>query len=465
MEIPAILLINQTYGRKNGKLLYKCIPYKNPTFFLVPYEVKKMQFSKVQVNLFVIIKFVEFGKELSHGTLLNTIGPVNILENYYTYQLYCKNLNVSLKNLTNSITILPTIFQDISNKFQIENRTRIKTFSIDPSGCSDFDDAFSIEPNKISIYIANVPLMIDHLNIWEHLTSRVSTIYLPDKKYSMLPLILSENICSLKSGTPRLVFAMDSYLDGNTIIDIKYSNCMIYVFKNYIYEEPSLLVCNHYKLLKEITIKLSEKYNYIDCITDSHDIVCYLMILMNYHCAQSMATIGNGIYRVVKKSESKDVPKFLKILNSSGGLYTTENAAHEMLELDSYIHITSPIRRLVDILNMIKFQENMGVILSPDAAIFYDKWIVKLDYINTATKDIRKIQNNCTLLDAVENNPELLSTIYDGYCFDNNSVYLPELKLVSRIKIDIALYEKRQFKLFLFKDENEIVRKVRLQLI
>jgi hypothetical protein len=136
-----------------------------------------------------------------------------------------------------------------------------------------------------------------------------------------------------------------------------------------------------------------------------------------------------------------------------------------MLNLDSYIHITSPIRRIIDILNMMKFQQNIGIILSSDADIFYNKWIADLDHVNSATKDIRKIQNNCTLLDAVENNPTILTTIYDGYCFDTNSVYLPELKLVLRIKTDIALYERARFKLFLFKDENEFVRKIRLQLV
>jgi len=461
MEIPAILLISKTYGRKKNKLLYKCIPHKSQSFFLVPYELKKMEFSKVPINLFVIIKFVEPGKDCSHGSLINVIGPVNILENYYEYQLCCKNLNISLKPLTTSIKILPTLFQDICQKYQIEDRTHNKTFSIDPQFCTDFDDAFSVEPNKISIYIANVPLMIDHLNIWQHITSRVSTIYLPDRKRSMLPAILSDDICSLTAGKCRIAFAMDIYLDNHTIVDIKYSNCMINIFKNYVYEEPDLLVCKHYKLLKTITIELSEKYHYINSITDSHDIVCYLMILMNYHCAKSMAIAGNGIYRVVKKTNLEDVPKFVKIFNSSGGQYTTENAAHEMLNLDSYIHITSPIRRIIDILNMMKFQQNIGIILSSDADIFYNKWITNLDYVNTATKDIRKIQNNCALLDAVENNPAILTTVYDGYCFDTNSVYLPELKLVLRIKTDIE--EHARFKLFLFKDENEFIKKVRLQ--
>ena len=55
--------------------------------------------------------------------------------------------------------------------------------------------------------------------------------------------------------------------------------------------------------------------------------------------------------------------KFVKIWNSSSGQYIngeeldSKLIRHEMLELDAYIHITSPIRRLVDLLNIIKFQK------------------------------------------------------------------------------------------------------------
>ena len=52
---------------------------------------------------------------------------------------------------------------------------------------------------------------------------------------------------------------------------------------------------------------------------------------------------------------------FLTIWNSSSGHYDLydERKCHQMLELDAYIHCTSPIRRLVDLLNMARLQKNL----------------------------------------------------------------------------------------------------------
>ena len=36
----------------------------------------------------------------------------------------------------------------------------------------------------------------------------------------------------------------------------------------------------------------------------------------------------------------------------------SDELKHEILNMDNYIHMTSPIRRLVDLLNMIRFQQN-----------------------------------------------------------------------------------------------------------
>ena len=144
--------------------------------------------------------------------------------------------------------------------------------------------------------------------------------------------------------------------------------------------------------------------------------------------------------------------------------------------MDAYIHITSPIRRLVDLLNMIKLQEHKLLItLSTDASQFYNKWIEQLDYINTTMRAIRKIQTECSLLDTCFNNPDTLNKIYDGYCFDKLErndglyqfiVYLPELKLTSKITVrdNLENYEKKQYKLYLFNNEEKFKRKIRLQL-
>ena len=83
-----------------------------------------------------------------------------------------------------------------------------------------------------------------------------------------------------------------------------------------------------------------------------------------------------------------------------------------MLELDAYIHITSPIRRLVDLLNMIQFQQNTSMIhLSAQAQTFYDKWMQDLDYINASMRSIRKVQTDCNLLHLCSTQPSIMETL------------------------------------------------------
>jgi hypothetical protein len=266
---------------------------------------------------------------------------------------------------------------------------------------------------------------------------------------------------------------------------------MIKVHKNYSYEEDSLLINPNYIKLMDTTKKLSKKYKYINNVRNSHELVCYLMILMNYNCATEMIKHKAGIFRstIIKKEFSvpdnipEDVSKFIKIWNSSSGQYIngeeldTKQIRHEMLELDAYIHITSPIRRLVDLLNIIKFQQNTGIIqLSENSDKFYNKWLGNLEYINTTMRSIRRVQVDCTLLDLCANNQDIMEKEYDGYLFDkilrNDGlfqfmVFLPELKLSSRITLrnDIENFENKKFKLFLFNDEESFKKKIRLHLL
>ena len=516
-SMPGVLIIdgNKTYGRQHknkkeglkneGRLLYKCIPddMRLPSF-LVPYEIKNVGFSKVLINLYVTFSYVEWNDKHPLGILNQVIGPVDVLDNFYEYQLYCKSLNASIQKFQKDTTLAlldksshEKFIESIIDKFPcIENRSSWHIFTIDPPKSADFDDGFSIkqlddDTQQISIYIANVAILIDSLNLWDSFSRRISTIYLPDRKRPMLPTILSDCLCSLQSNQNRIAFVMDIFIQNNEIIQIKYSNCMIKVYKNYSYEEPSLLINPNYIKLMETTKKLSKKYKYINNVRNSHELVCYLMILMNYNCATKMIKHKEGIFRstIIKKEVSvpdnipEDVSKFIKIWNSSSGQYInskeldSKQIRHEMLELDAYIHITSPIRRLVDLLNIIKFQQNTGIIqLSENSDKFYNKWLDDLDYINSTMRSIRKVQIDCNLLDLCANNPCIMEKDYDGYVFDkivrNDGlfqfmVFLPDLKLSSRITLryDLNNFEKKQFKLFLFNDEESFKKKIRLHLL
>jgi exoribonuclease R len=506
--MPGVLILadNKTYGRnKYGKLLYKCIPddMRLPPF-LVPYEIKHVGFSKNFFNLYVTIEFLEWTDKHPCGRLNNVIGPVNIIDNYYEYQLYCKSLNASIQKFQKDTTKVleksphEEFIKNIKYKFpSIEDRTNVNIwhiFTIDPQNSLDYDDAFSIRTidddiQQLSIYISNVTIWMDSLNLWDSFSQRISTIYLPDKKRPMLPTILSDCLCSLQQNVTRIAFVLDVFIKDNEIIDTKYSNCFIKVIKNYCYEEESLLNNEKYKELFVTTKKLSKKFKYINNIKNSHDVVCYLMILMNYYSATEMLKHNTGIFRstiikrdyLVPDTVPEEVGKFIKIWNSTAGQYIDGTdisiKRHETLDLDAYIHITSPIRRLVDLLNIIKLQNVMGIVtLSDNAYKFYDKWLNNLEYINVTMRSIRKVQCDCNLLDLCVNKPEIMDKEYDGYIFDklirNDGLYqyiifLPELKLSSKITIrdNFENFENKKCMLFLFNDEENFKQKIRVHIL
>ena len=524
-HIPAVLILadNKTYGREHDKhsagrtfsknsvlkkLLYKFIPDdKSIPIFLVPYEIKLLEFSKVFTNMYVTIHYKHWEDKHPIGILSQTIGPVNMLDNFYEYQLYCKSLTSSIqkfsKDANKAIQTKPSEHDSFITKIyqtypDVEDRTSWKIFTIDPATSLDFDDGFSIKPindnqTLLSIYIANVTIWMDFLNLWSSFSQRISTIYLPDRKRPMLPTILSDCLCSLQQRMRRFAFVMDIVLDENgSIVSINYSNAIIRVFKNFSYEEYALISNDDYQFLLSTVKTMSKKYRYINNVRDSHEVVNYLMIFMNYHCAQDLYASRTGIFRstIVKatiplpEELPNEVNQFIKMWNSACAQYInmetiieTDTIKHDILEMEAYIHITSPIRRLVDLLNMIQFQKNHSLItLSPDAIAFYNKWIHELEYINVTMRSIRKVQHDCSLLDACINNPSTMDTIYDGYCFDklvrNDGLYqfivfLPELKLASKITMRYNLdnYVKRQYKLYLFNDEERFKRKIRLQLV
>lgn len=510
-SIPGVLILtnNKTYGKFKDKFLYKCIPDDiHIPHFLVPYEMKKMGFSKVFQNLYVTFKFTEWTTKHPQGSLQQVIGPVDVLVNFYEYQLYCKHIHVSIqkfhKETMNAIRRLgdaENIIDKISADYNSSNRVNhYDVFSIDPENSVDFDDAFSLQTldkkTVLSIYISNVPLLLDHLDLWDVFSKRISTIYLPDKKRSMLPSILSDSLCSLQENQNRVAFVLDITFEDGEIADTKLSNCVICVKKNYVYEEPALKKSNNYKLLLDLSRNYCKKVNYLTEIKDSHDVVSFWMIFMNHYCAKELYNSRCGIFRSTcvnnqAQDRTKNIPEHIRLLwNNVSGQYiewnkfNSENEQtsnkislrHEGLNIDLYAHITSPIRRIVDLLNMIQIQENHSCFsYSAKAKQFYNHWSNEMDYINTTTKMIKRVQNECNLLELCEINNDLMDKNYQGYCLDAKvrdtktyeyTIYLPELKLYSRVFTceTLTLYEKYKFCMFVFHNEEKFKKKIRLQL-
>ena len=499
-SIPGILVLKggKTFGKYKDKYLYKCIPDdRRLPVFLIPYHLK-LGFSKNIDNKYVIFRFDNWNKKHPQATMVNNLGDVDILENFYEYQLYCKSLYASIQQFNKATTqaLKLKTEEELINKMITTNklidRTKEEIFTIDSKQTTDYDDAISIcklsdTAYKVSIYISNVPMWMEELQLWDSFSERISTIYLPDRKRPMLPTILSECICSLCQDVVRLAFVLDITISNNEIIGYKFENVFVKIYKNHVYESKELKKDKNYQEMFKVVDQLSTQYKYTSKIKTSNDMIAYLMILMNYYSALEMIKYKNGIYRSVKLNQNiqkptglaDDIDNFLTIWNSSCGHYDLydERKCHEMLNLDSYIHCTSPIRRLVDLLNMAKLQMNLQMVdYGSRYETFNNKWTEKLEYINTTMRVIRKIQGDCNLLELCFNNPDICEKEYEGYVFDKIErndglfqyiVYLVELKTVSRINLRFELedYSKNKFKIFIFNDEASLKKKIRLHLL
>ena len=502
-NIPGVLVLDtkKKYGKHKNKFLYKLIPDdKRLPEFLVPYKLR-ITFEKKQYNKYVVFRFNHWKDKHPRAQIDQILGNVNILDCFYEYKLYCKSLYASIQDfMKETMKKLKErsekeIIDTILNKYKPEDRRSWNVFTIDPTNSKDFDDAISISTTDnyifISIYISNVPFWMDALDLWGSFSERIATIYLPNRKRPMLPTILSDKICSLQEGHDRFAFTLDLWFDKNSYLLKKHEikNTCIKASKNYRYETPELLKNEDYKLLFDFINRINIRKKYVDSINTSHDVVEYLMIYMNYICSKMMADYKIGIFRSAELKEDFKCPehvpgnitKFLTNWNSYGGKYTKyENQkSHQILKLDSYIHITSPIRRLVDLLNMVVLQNSLGIMdYSEKSKDFYERWTSdeKFDYINKTMKSIRNVQNKCELLKiCVEENADN-KKLYDGFIFDKVErnddlfqymVYLPSIKMVNRFTSshDSENLSNQKFKLFIFTDETSLKKKIRVEIM
>lgn len=438
MIIPAVLLTKKTYGRNNGKLLYKCIPDDIEIKPInVPYNIGHIGFSKVNIDRYVLI-------DCEKKVIVKTIGPANILENYYEYQLYCKSLPLKSEVIEiNSVNLLSG-----------EDRTKWPVFSIDGEDTKDYDDAFSIKEVNgkviVSIYIADVVNTLSNLNIWEKCETRISTIYLPNKIITMLPKNIVE-LTSLTKNKLSTCLAMDIIYNKNNNTDpvIEFSRVIIKPYKNHIYDSVDLATDINYKWLFNFTKDYAN-------LAGSHELVEHYMRKMCFEAGRVLQKNDTGIFRTMNEPLEDLYP-------SNSYVLSTDHIP--------YVHITSPIRRIIDILNQIKLQEVLNIYKSEAASKFYNEWSEKLEYINKVNKKIKKVQNDCALLHLY---PSIKDREFEGKILDNETkyengiykytIFLKEINLISKINSLEEISGIRLYRLYSFEYKDTLKKKIKLQL-
>ena len=156
-------------------MLYKLIPDdRRLPIFLAGKEIKKLGHNKHVINDYVVFKFSNWNDKHPHASLLNTLGNVDSLDNFYEYQLYCKSLYASIQEFSRDTSRVlkeksedEYIEQIMTTYPNIEDRTNYDVISIDPQQSRDFDDAMSIQIKDEHTYVLVFIYQMYHYG-WMH---------------------------------------------------------------------------------------------------------------------------------------------------------------------------------------------------------------------------------------------------------------------------------------------------------
>ncbi|XP_054497760.2 DIS3-like exonuclease 1 isoform X2 [Agelaius phoeniceus] len=120
-------------------------------------------------------------------------------------------------------------------KKRLDLRDTHLIFSIDPKGCEDVDDALSVRtlPNgnlELGVHIADVTHFVAANSYTDvEARARATTYYLADRRYDMLPSVLSADLCSLLSGVDRYAVSVLWELEKESFetLRVQYSRTLI----------------------------------------------------------------------------------------------------------------------------------------------------------------------------------------------------------------------------------------------
>lgn len=256
-------------------------------------------------------------------------------------------------------------------------------FCIDDEDSLDFDDAISLQAleggYRLGIHISLLALQIEaHSALFEEALNRVSSLYLPPETVPMLPPVYSQERFSLKSG--RILPVLSQYF----YLDFSYNTCMheiklerIEIARNFSYNEIARLTAESpfdsliqiAGMLKEKRDNWDEKMPYyqvfvkdgkvkmrrIDPQSAGRALIEELMILYNTTIAESCARQNLPlIYRNINHFYDANQ----QFANSTAYLATTAEY-HPGIGAGAYLHASSPIRRVVDLINQMQIVSHL----------------------------------------------------------------------------------------------------------
>lgn len=176
--------------------------------------------ANIEENQKVVVEIERLPNGKCQGKILENLGlgddvktlEMAIIRQYGLYEVFPKSVIEEADALPQEVLA--------SQKKNREDFTKEITFTIDGKDARDFDDAISIEKQKdrfiLGVHIADVGEYVPKdCKIDEEAFRRATSTYFPTSVLPMLPISLSNGICSLNEGVERLTLSCVMEIDFN----------------------------------------------------------------------------------------------------------------------------------------------------------------------------------------------------------------------------------------------------------
>lgn len=351
-----------TYGKNKKNVTYYAFKsYKpineNENIMIIPY---KKESKEDQTNVYVVASINE--NNTSHKshiimTIQAILGKVGTPE----AEALCLQHKHNVRTISKKQTILqPRHYfeQIIADETTRRNKKEHHTYTIDPEGSNDHDDAMSINITNndditIGVHIADVSFLVSpDSELDKYAKQSLTSIYSQYlKPNNMLPSYICNDLMSLKESKPRLCVSI--YYHYNQYKQL---------FRTSIERETLIVTKNcTYKNVRKYLTK--EQWNTLVDLTDTidtHKMVETYMLQTNVLVANILAnkSPNNCILRAQEKAI---IPphinnEFYKKMCNNNATYILGNnnknqsTVHSSLNEEYYTHFTSPLRRYADII-------------------------------------------------------------------------------------------------------------------
>jgi ribonuclease R len=271
------------------------------------------------------------------------------------------------------------------------------TFTIDPFDAKDFDDAISIKKLplglfEIGIHIADVSHYVcEGTALDKEALKRGCSVYLVDRTIPMLPLVLSNNVCSLNPREDKLSFSAIFVMDSNARIQSKwFGKTVMNSTHRFTYETAQAVIDGDPSLIQKYSngiqtiVSAEAGMKYHDSLVELNRLAKILKKEKFSHGAIEfeqdeikfqLDSVGKpvGVYKTLHLETHKLVEEFMLLANREVAKYIFDSIKKKGTRDTGAIYRIHDVPDRDKIMNLVTFVKALGYTLKSDDGVVTGK--------------------------------------------------------------------------------------------